>query len=279
LTDNLDNENDYSIAEVVDMPSPFPGVDPYIEAQGRWGDFHSTFLTYCRDAIGPHLPEDYVAQVNEQVRLVHPSRGASSALYRPDIAILNDPDFPPRPARAGTGAATLEPVAVLVETEDPEEISDRWIEILKLPDLALVTVIEVLSPTNKLGNGREDYLTKRREFLNRPVHFVELDLLLGGHRLPMRSESPLGDFVAMVSRVERRPTAEVYTWSLRDPLPEIPVPLSLPDPDVWFALGHPFAMAYERGRYTKILKYEQPLPFTPTPEDRAWAEGLTRMKT
>ena len=205
---------------------------------------------------------------------MHPSKGAPSALYRPDIAILSDPEFGPKRAGVGQGAATLEPVSVVVETDDPEEIRETWIEILKLPDLELVTVIEVLSPTNKLGGGREDYLNKRREFLNRPVHFVELDLLLGGHRLPMRAERPLDQFVAMVSRFERRPKAEVYTWSLREALPQIPIPLSAPDPDVLLEFAPPFVMAYERGFYSRILEYNQPLPFAP--EYQSLADALTK---
>ncbi len=258
------------------MPSPFPGVDPYIKAESGWGDFHSGFLTYCRDAIGPCLPEDYVARFDAQVRLVLPSMGKAPNTRLPDIAILRDPELPSSRSRTGGGLATLEPVSITVETEDYEEVRETWIEILKLPDLELVTVIELLSPTNKIGQGREGYLDKRRKLLAGPAHLVEIDLLLGGHRMPMRPEKPLKDFAAMVSRVEGRPKAEVYTWSIREPLPPIPIPLSAPDPDVWLDLAPPYVMAYERGYYARILKYKHPLPFPFSAENQAWAEETAR---
>ena len=258
------------------MPSPFPGIDPYIEAQTGWGDFHQRFLTYCGDAIGPCLPENYVARFGEQVRLIYPSSGTKPPPRLPDIALLRDPQLGSRSGGSSGGTATLEPVSVMVDTEDYEEIRDTWIEILKLPDLELVTVIELLSPTNKIGDGREDYLSKRKKLLAGSAHLVEIDFLLNGHRMPMRSEKPLGHFVAMVSRVEGRPKADVYTWSLRDPLPSIPIPLAAPDPDILLELAPPFEMAYERGFYARILKYQQSLLFLLGAEILDWVESLTK---
>ncbi|MBX6316783.1 MAG: DUF4058 family protein, partial [Isosphaeraceae bacterium] len=140
----------------------------------------------------------------------------------------------------------------------------------------LVTVIEVLSPTNKTGSGREEYLEKRRELIDRPVNLVELDLLLGGRRLPMAEPLPPGDYYALVSRAERRPQAEVYAWTIRQPLPTIPIPLRPPDPDVPLDLAAIFATAYERGRYARSLDYGAPLTVPLAETDRLWAEGLAR---
>lgn len=256
------------------MTSPFPGVDPYIEAQGLWPDFHTGLLNACRDAIDDRLPGEYVAHMEEHVHLVLSSDGDSS-LIRPDIAILQSWKNPDPPAQQGH-VATLEAVTIALETSDLEEIRERWIEIRKLPDLSLVTVIELLSPSNKTGNGRSEYLQRRQSLIDQPVHLVEIDLLLGGRRSPMRRPLPPGHAYAIVSRAERRPDAEVYAWSLRDPLPTIPIPLAAPDPDIPLNLAPAFAMAYRRGRYGRILRYDQPLRADLDAEDVAWIEATAR---
>ena len=221
------------------MPSPFPGIDPYIEFCGRWQDFHSALLIYYRVALNESLPEDYVAQVEEEASLMRDSGGKTPRPH-PDVA--------------------------------------TWIEIRKLPDLDLVTVIEVLSPTNKTGEGWYEYLKKRNGYIERPVHIVELDFLIAGHRLPMERPLPRGNFHAIVSRAERRPDADVYSWSIRDPLSAIPIPLEHPDPDVILDLAPACAMAYDGGRYGMLLRsrYREPLGLPLAPEDRAWAEGLAQ---
>ena len=124
------------------MPSPFPGMDPYLEDPALWSDFHASFITYWRDALADCLPENYEARIDEKVRLVEvaPTR---RKLIEPDVAA-----------------------------------HERYIEILHRPERALVAVLELLSPTNKEEPGRSDYLAKRRALLRHRVHLVELDLLI-----------------------------------------------------------------------------------------------------
>ena len=238
--------------------SPFPGIDPYIEAQSGWADFHARFLIYCCDMLNVGLPDLYVARTEEQVRLVRKPPEPSSG-FRPDVAILREPGVAAQVRSVRSGTATLEPVSVPLETEMIEEVRESWIEIRKLPGLSLVTVIELLSPSNKVGLGREEYLAKRLEWIHRPVHLVEIDFLLAGQRLPMRAPLPAGNAYALVSRIERRPDSDVYAWSLRDRLPTIAIPLLAPDEDIELDLDPPFAMAYQRGRYARLLRYQEPL--------------------
>ena len=94
-----------------------------------------------------------------------------------------------------------------------EEVRDVWIEIRRRPDRRLVTAIETLSPTNKVGEGYWEYRAKRRNLIRQKVHLVELDMLVGGRRLEMDQELPPADFYAFVSRADFRPKSEVYTWS------------------------------------------------------------------
>src|SRR3954468_21822800 len=116
------------------MPSPFPGIDPYLEAQGFWGDFHPSFATYCRDSLNERLPEGYVAQLGEQVRLIELSRREAKRIV-PDLTILGKEGKPgesaARAKREG-GTLTLEPVTISLPRVTME-VRDVWIEIRRLP--------------------------------------------------------------------------------------------------------------------------------------------------
>jgi hypothetical protein len=156
-----------------------------------------------------------------------------------------------------------------------EEVKERWIEIRRRPDWAPVTIIELLSPTNKSGQGHTDYLYKRVSLITRTIHLLELDLLIAGRRLPMGR--PLrGIYHALVSRAEERPIAEVFSWSIRDPLPTIPVPLMAPDPDISLDLAAVFGAVYRRGQYERSIDYQAPLELPLAPKDRGWAQKRAR---
>ena len=142
-------------------------------------------------------------------------------------------------------------------------------------------MLELLSPSNKTGPDRAQYLSKRDDILRQEVHWVELDLLLGGRRLPIGGK-PAGHFYAILSRFEQRwedqPTWDVYAWSLRDHLPRLPIPLLLPDPDIFCDLSAVYAQSFERGRYARDLKYAAP-PEGALPEDgRRWVESCVSAK-
>jgi hypothetical protein len=248
-------------------------MDPYLEAQGRWRDLHARLITYSGDALSQVLPENYVAQIEEQVRLVSPE--AVTDVLSPDLLVGHE-SLTARTAVPDNAPATLtiEPVTVPLHKGELAEVRDTWIEIVRLPALELVTVIEILSPANKSGAGRVEYLDKRDRLIDQPVNLVELDLLSGGRRLPMRKPMPVGDYFALVARAERRPDCDVYAWSIRQPLPTVPIPLKAPDPDVSLNLGDAFAMAFERGRYARLVDYARPLDLPLQPADKAWAERV-----
>jgi hypothetical protein len=173
------------------MPSPFPGVDPYIESQHFWEDFHPSFLTYCRDALNEILPEGYIAQLGERIRVVELSQ-RKAELVRPDLAFIGaDGPSSPTPARRAKRSITLtlEPVTIPLPTVEME-VSDVWIEVRRRTGRNPVTVIELLSPTKKTGDGFVEYKLKRRSLIRQKIHLVELDLLLGGRRLPMSLPLP-----------------------------------------------------------------------------------------
>ena len=244
------------------MPSLFPGLDPFVEAQGYWPSFHLKFLNYLQEALSDRLPDDYKARLDERVRMVDVDAEAEY-LIKPDIAVLRSTQGR---SRGGAAVAVLEPETIPTVVFDEDRAN--YVKILHRPDRRLVTVIELLSPFNKAGPGRQDYLQRRSAVLRQDVHLVELDLLLGGERLPMRRPLPPADFYALVARTEPRQQGrydcEVYSWTLRDALPGLPVPLLAPEADVRVDLAAVNATVFERGRYARPL--EGPIH----PEDRAW---------
>ena len=258
------------------MAGPFPGMDPYLESQAAWPDFHNGLIAEMRNELGARLPDLYVARVDERIEVatwaMEPPRS-----FRPDVLVGR---FEKSALRAGItsstpSAATLEPTLVEILDRDPEEVRITWVEIRGLPELELVTAIEVLSPINKSGHGRQTYLDKRDKLHASRVNLVEIDLLLGGAPLPMKERIEPGAYYMIVARGPRLPLAEVYRWTVRDPLPRLPIPLREPDADIVIDFAARVDRVYDLGRYARTLRHEAPLSETTplTPDERAWVES------
>ena len=257
------------------MTSPFPGMDPFLENQGYWKEFHSAFLLWTQYALTERVPDAYEVRIEERLSLVYEPDFDTKRDVWPDVGILRLTG----PVAAGSplsGTMTLEPVALTLPRHRLEEVSEARIEIRRFPDRELVTAIELLSPSNKVAPGELLYTQKRLELIHQPVHLVELDLLIGGKRLAMEDELPKGHFYAFVSRAERRFLSDTSTWSVRDPLPTIPIPLMAPDPDILLDLAAIFNTVYQRARYERSIDYSAPLSLPLSAEDRTWAEEIAR---
>ena len=225
------------------MPSPFPGMDPYLEDPAFWPDFHATFVPICREVLGETLPENYDAHVETNTELVAIS-AEERRLIEPDV-FVSGPRPKKRPRRRSTSSvATAEQVTLRAPIY--KEVRNRWINVLHRPTNVVVTVIEVLSPTNKDGRGLAEYEAKRERLLTRDVNLIELNLLVGGERAEIESAWPAGVYYALIARPEDRPRADILHWGVRDPLPTLPIPLREPDPDASLDLARAFALAYER---------------------------------
>ncbi len=259
------------------MPSPFPGMDPYIERQ-EWEDFHTRLNTVIADLLAGPLQPRYVVRVERRVYVEDPYRGVEEFDHfrRSDVAVLATAK-----GGAGVGASggtTLAPVEC--ELLMPEERRETYLVLRERKTMQVVTVIETLSPANKRlgGDGRREYLAKRADVLNSRSNLVEVDLLRGGQRLPMSTPLPEGDYYAIVSRPGTRPKADVYAWSLRERLPVIPIPLRGDDPDVSLDLQQAFTTVYDRARYQLTLDYTAPLAPPLSKADAAWARRLRAPK-
>jgi hypothetical protein len=92
----------------------------------------------------------------------------------------------------------------------PEDVHERYLEIRTVPEQQVITVIEIVSPSNKLSReGREQYESKRLKVLGSLTHLVEIDLLRAGQPLPMKVPSR-NDYRILVSRSQHRPSVEPY---------------------------------------------------------------------
>jgi hypothetical protein len=159
-----------------------------------------------------------------------------------------------------------------------EEIRETFIEIYRLSDERLITVVELLSPSNKDTRDRSQYLAKRHAILRQEIHLVELDLLLAGQRLPMQRPLPPGHYYGIISRWVRRPDCEVYHWLLNEALPILPIPLATPDGDLQIDLTAVFETTFLRGRYDRSINYRQPLKLPLAEEDVAWVATTARQE-
>jgi hypothetical protein len=247
------------------MPSPFPGMDPFIEQPAFWRDFHVEFLANLRAQLNERLPSPYNAMIEESIRLVEPDPSGWRGVIS-DVAVERGPGQT-RTRAAPHAGATLEPVTL--PNYEVEEVRDHWVEIRHRNGHDLVTVIELLSPTNKEDEW-EVYRAKRRSLLRQPVHLVELDLLIGGKRLALPKPLPPGHYYAFVSRTEERPNSDVYSWTMRDPPPIIPIPLLQEDGDVAADLGLVFQETDRRAAYERLIDYSKPPRLPLAPEDTTW---------
>lgn len=248
------------------MASPFPGMDPYLENPELWSAVHSRLIVAVADELVDHLSEKYRVEVEKRVYCS--SDDESLLVGVPDVAVATG-----RSTTGRTGSTTIslpvQPERVTVPLA--EEVTERYLEIREVATGMVVTVIELLSPKNKRpGEGRIAYLRKRHQVLASVSHLVEVDLLRGGTSLPMSGEH-FSDYRILVSRAGRRPVADLYGFSLQQPIPPFPVPLLPGEEEPILELQPLLNRVYEKGRYHLAIDYGQP-PVPPLGEDDAqWA--------
>ncbi len=264
------------------MPSPFPGLDPYLEHPALCRGVHQAFITYATETLNTLLPPSYVASINERLYVVQPER----SMY-PDTMVVEPPSTHHRVVRGSEGetsAVAIDPPWVL--TLEPIEMREVFIEIIPVADESrVVTVIEVLSPSNKIAGsqGRQLYLTKQQDLLASQTHLTEIDLLRQGEHTVAAPRQVLhhrGQWDALVClhRGGQGGRYEVWPIALRRPLPCIAVPLLGDDPDVALDLQAIFNRCYDAGGYVRRLDYQRQ-PVTPLPgDDAAWVDTLLRQK-
>ena len=186
--------------------NPFPGMNPYLERPHLWRDFHNALIAALAADIGPRLPHKYRADLKQRTEVEYLCGQAESMTRKA-----------PTPSLEETNA-----VRVLM----PREVKVTWLQVEAAPDREVVTVIEVLSPTNKApGTGRYRYLRKREAITARYVNLVEIDLLRGGQPMPLETSLPDSDYRILVCRGLEHPSALLYPFTVQQAIPKFTLPL------------------------------------------------------
>ncbi|HQU45477.1 MAG TPA: DUF4058 family protein [Pirellulales bacterium] len=260
------------------MNSPFPGMDPYLEQ--HWLDVHQRLVIYGCDQIQTSLPHDLLARVEERL-VVEPDDSPARGI-RADVRVVEQKAPPAVPQAAGVAVAEDVEAPALIDLSD-EPITEGFIKIVDATAEKVVTVIEILSMSNKLpGEGQRLYRQKQQELNEGGVSLVEIDLLRAGEhvlnvpsrRIPRAYRTP---YRVCVRRGWRPRRVELYRAPLEKRLPKIQIPLRETDKDVTLDLQSLIELCYRNGRYDRTDYTVDPdPPFDPP--TAAWANELLKAK-
>lgn len=248
------------------MKSPFPGMDPYIESQGLWGDFHNHLIEHICQHLADSVSERYFVRTGRRSYYVLiGEEGKDDYSFVPDVKI-NVAESGKRTKRKSESVATAEPAMedepLTLRLFIEDEYRESFVDIYEAnPEERLVTTIEVLSPSNKRPGtkGWKLYQRKRRNVLLGNVNLVEIDLLRDGQRPPSFDPWPSSPYYLLVARASREQYAKVWRASFQSPIPVIPVPLDKPDADIPLRLQPMIETIYKRFRYGGSINYSKPL--------------------
>jgi hypothetical protein len=221
------------------MPSPFSGVDPYLENPEFWSEVHNRLIVAIADSLSPHLRPKYRVAIEKRV-------------YESEDSLL-------------VGIA--------------EEVRESYLEIREIASGQVVTVIEILSPKNKRsGVGRTAYEKKRRQVLSSATHLVEIDLLQGGTQMPLLGTVPLMNYYILVSKSDQRPLADLHPFGLREEIPIFTVPLMSEEVEPEVDLQLLLNAAYDRASLDLAIDYSQAPSSNLSADDTQWADLLLRQQ-
>jgi hypothetical protein len=248
-------------------------MDPYLEQ--HWGDVHLNLISFAEGLLNEHLPRDLRARAQERILVELPSE---DRVYYPDVRVVEHE----RRGQGGTAVAAAD-VTMSEPLEVPflEPETQGFLEIVEArPERRVITVLEVLSPSNKYaGRGRDLYRQKQSDLADGCISLVEIDLLRAG---PHVLQVPLAQYPPAYRTpykvcVHRgwKASAEIYRVPLRERLPVIRVPLRQTDADVPLDLQALITQVYRHGRYDDIDYTVPPVPPL-DPDDEGWADELLR---
>ncbi len=245
------------------MTPAFPGMNPYLENPDIWTEVHAWLIVQLARNLNPLLKPKYRAAVEQRVYT------DSLLVGIPDVSV-----FQSQQSKGQAVATSTLSKPIKVNVPMPEEVKETYLEIRQIGTGKVITVIEVLSPKNKRpGEGRNQYSAKRYKVLESLSHLVEIDLLRSGEPLPMSGGVP-SDYRILISRADSRPEAELYPFSLREPIPVFPLPLQSGDEEPIIDLNQVLQDIYEQASLDLVIDYgQQPIPPV-TDSDFQWIQSL-----
>lgn len=220
------------------MPSPFPGMDPFLEDDKIWPTFHHHFIAGLFQILLPNLIDRYRARVGQRQ-------------YATEMPLFTS----------------------IIREEHCEE----FIEVRQRSDNKLVTLVDVVSPANKLTTqGKNAYLDRRRDARVQHASIVEIDLVLQGQPLLdySRDGLPDWDYAVTVTRAMQPERHEIYTATVQKRLPRFKLPLALDDRDTVVDLQAAFARCYDQGGFSAQIDYQSTPAVITDQDDRTWVNDL-----
>ncbi len=190
-------------------------MNPYLEHPDRWSTVHNRFIVAIADILTPLLLPRYQVDIEKRIYQVTDSN---------------------------------------LQLIGRTEIREAYLEIKEAATGLVITTIEILSPTNKRGQGRQKYEEKRQRVLNSRTHLVEIDLLRSGDSLPM-NDALSSDYHVLISREADLPGADLYSFNLQDLMPIIPIPLQVTDPEPTIDLKQIIEDIIIRSGYAHFIDY------------------------
>ena len=258
------------------MPSPFPGMDPYLENPVRWGGVHLRILVAISTQLNRIMPDGFTTEIEQYITVSEGSEDEGITGRRnPDVFAYEIE--PSNGARRKNGSTAVMEAPTAVTNLDTGEIhKNRRVLIQSTEDKTIVTAIEVLSPSNKSrGKFGRAYLAKRGEYLAAGTSLVEIDLLRDGVRLPLGvPRPPVTDYYILVSVAERRPSTDVWAFTLRQRIPIFPIPLKVDMQPVPLDVKGCLDLIYDEGNYPIKIDYRRPATPPLNQPDAEWAASL-----
>jgi Protein of unknown function (DUF4058) len=252
------------------MPSPFPGMHPYLESPDWFPDLHDGLISSIKAGLQTSLPPGYYARTRQHFWLDLGHRPPIES----DVDVLRSGSLVSvrRRRESGSGGVavaepvTIDPIVVGVHWMFGDPSHEPYLEVRRRQgnDDVVVAVFEILSPSNKTpgDHGRNLYVSKQQETLLSPAHLIEIDLLRGGtHATAVslelaRAKASSFDYHVCVHRSDQFNNFFVYPIKLESKLPVIAVPLLVGDPDVLLDLQAVFDRAYDEGPYDRAVRYD-----------------------
>lgn len=255
------------------MPSPFPGMDPWLEDPDVWGGFHAGMIYSIHAELNRHLPPGYVARIDQYVWVQEERTGRAVRRIRPDIYTE------PGTRTGGTIAATAGVTTPTWKGKLRKATRRRHTRVLisTARSSHVIGAIEILSPSNKTsGDDYEAYQTKRREYLG-SVNLIEIDLLRTGGRMDLGTPLPRpSDYVILSCLAAEYPAVDIWAFNVRDCLPVIPVTVNTNDSPTPLDLKRCFDQVYQDGSFGSLVDYSLP-PIVPLRDgDADWAADLLK---
>jgi hypothetical protein len=254
-------------------------MDPYLEKPFLWPDVHHELISEVRAALNRQLGPSYFAQIQERI-YISAEDDPGRVVLIPDIQVSSQAKEN-RPATStieGPAVEIAEPL--VIDTLLDEEIREPYVEIVDVEKRKVVTVIEVLSPDNKVARsqGLKSFRQKRNAVMKSRSNWVEIDLLRRGASLALRKRIRPHDYFVHVSPTDRRPLGLVWPIRLTQRLPRVSIPLGARDNDVPLDLQAVLDAAYDRADYSRGVDYtKEPVPPL-GPQWAEWADHLLREK-